>query len=78
MKTPPIHGKKVFIYSNYIIKKLIEIFLFFCIKGGKKCPSCGQRVYHDKWGLSDRLAEARWAHQEARMRELAEVEDFFN
>lgn len=46
--------------------------------GGKKCPACGQRVYHDKWGLSDKLAEDRWAHQQARARELAEVADFFN
>lgn len=45
--------------------------------GGKKCPTCGQRVYHEKWGLSDRLAEDRWAHQQARDRELAEVADFF-
>lgn len=53
-------------------------FLSTFLLGGKKCPSCGQRVYHDKWGLSDKLAEARWAHQQARSRELAEVEDFFN
>lgn len=45
--------------------------------GGKKCPTCGQRVYHDKWGLTDKLAEDRWAHQQARARELAEVADFF-
>lgn len=86
MKTPPFHGKKKhFIFNRF--------FTFFCIskesirtknkvtfvfQGGKKCPGCGQRVYHDKWGLTDRLAEARWAHQQARARELAEVEDFFN
>ncbi|KAK0176771.1 hypothetical protein PV328_000876 [Microctonus aethiopoides] len=45
--------------------------------GGKKCPECGNRVYHDKWGLSDKLAEDRWAHEQARARELAEVADFF-
>ncbi|XP_046142863.1 uncharacterized protein LOC114873756 isoform X2 [Osmia bicornis bicornis] len=46
--------------------------------GGKKCPTCKQRIYHEKWGLTDKLAEARWAHQQARARELAEVADFFN
>ncbi|XP_076249444.1 uncharacterized protein LOC143188851 isoform X2 [Calliopsis andreniformis] len=46
--------------------------------GGKKCPTCGKRIYHEKWGLSDKLAEERWAHQQARDRELAEVADFFN
>lgn len=59
-------------------KKKIPLFFVYFLLGGKKCPSCGQRVYHDKWGLSDKLAEARWAHQQARVRELAEVEDFFS
>lgn len=56
---------------------VINIILYFII-GGKKCPTCGQRIYHEKWGVSDKLAEERWAHQQARARELAEVEDFFN
>lgn len=47
-------------------------------QGGKKCPSCGQRIYHDKWRVSERLAEDRWAHEQARERELEEVADFFN
>lgn len=46
--------------------------------GGKKCLACGQRVYHEKWGVSDKLAEDRWAHEQARARELGEVADFFN
>ncbi|XP_077870114.1 uncharacterized protein LOC100372397 [Saccoglossus kowalevskii] len=44
--------------------------------GGKKCPGCKQRIYHDKWNITPRLAEERWAHQEAKRRELAEVVDF--
>ncbi|KFM61994.1 hypothetical protein X975_01440, partial [Stegodyphus mimosarum] len=32
--------------------------------GGKKCPSCKQRIYHDKWKITPKLAEDRWAHQE--------------
>lgn len=47
-------------------------------QGGKKCPACGQRIYHDKWTVSEKLAEDRWAHQQARERELEEVVDFFN
>ncbi|GJQ74975.1 hypothetical protein Trydic_g9600 [Trypoxylus dichotomus] len=45
--------------------------------GNKKCHSCSSRISHHKWTLSDRLAEERWAHEQARERELAEVEDFF-
>ena len=48
----------------------------YSFTGGKECPACGQRIYHDKWGVSEKLAEDRWAHQQARARELAEVEDF--
>jgi hypothetical protein len=44
--------------------------------GGKKCMDCGKRIYHSKWTVSPELAEARWAHQEARRRELDEVVDF--
>ncbi|ETN61436.1 hypothetical protein AND_006905 [Anopheles darlingi] len=38
---------------------------------------CGQRVTHDRWGLNNvKSAEAKWAHQQARIRELEEVIDF--
>ncbi|XP_064617730.1 LOW QUALITY PROTEIN: uncharacterized protein LOC135481891 [Liolophura sinensis] len=45
-------------------------------KGGKKCPSCEYRIFHHQWNVSPELAEARWAHKEARKRELDEVMDF--
>lgn len=45
--------------------------------GNKTCSICGEKIYHHKWGLTDKLAENRWAHEQARERELAEVEDFF-
>lgn len=45
--------------------------------GNKRCSVCNQRIYHDKWALTDKLAEDRWAHEQARQRELAEVTDFF-
>ena len=28
--------------------------------GGKKCPGCGNRIYHEKWKVTPELAEARW------------------
>lgn len=46
--------------------------------GNKKCKACGARIYHFKWSLSDQLAEERWAHEQARERELQEVTEFFN
>lgn len=48
------------------------------LSDGKKCPSCELKIYHDKWRVTDKLAEDRWAHQQARERELEEVTDFFN
>jgi len=46
--------------------------------GGKKCPTRGELVCHDNWRLSERLAEDRWAHEQAKDRELQDVTDFFN
>jgi len=40
--------------------------------------SCGTRIYHDKWTISPRLAEDRWAHKEAKKRELDDVIDAFS
>lgn len=37
---------------------------------------CGIRISHDRWALNVKLAEARWAQQQARERELEEVKDF--
>ena len=46
--------------------------------GGKKCPKCGKRIYHEKWNISPELAEQRWAQKEARKREIEEVTDFLD
>ncbi|XP_032237726.2 uncharacterized protein LOC116618309 [Nematostella vectensis] len=46
--------------------------------GGKKCPACGKVIYHDRWKVTPKLAEQRWAHKEAKNRELTEVQDFLN
>ncbi|KAL6432094.1 hypothetical protein ACFW04_006664 [Cataglyphis niger] len=72
------HAERLYCGHLFHLKCLVTYMKTPPFHGGKKCPSCGQRVYHDKWGLSDKLAEARWAHQQARVRELAEVEDFFS
>lgn len=45
-------------------------------QGGKKCPACKQRIYHERWKITPKLAEERWAHHEAKKRELSEVVDF--
>ncbi|KAL0128232.1 hypothetical protein PUN28_003468 [Cardiocondyla obscurior] len=73
-----LHAERLYCGHLFHLKCLVTYMKTPPFHGGKKCPSCGKRVYHDKWGLSDKLAEARWAHQEARMRELAEVEEFFS
>ena len=28
-------------------------------EGGKLCPGCRQRIYHEKWRVTPELAEAR-------------------
>ena len=44
--------------------------------GVKKCHTCKQSIYHEKWKVTPELAEARWAHEQAKDRELGEVVDF--
>lgn len=44
--------------------------------GTESFLSCNIRLSHDRWGLNVKLAEARWAQQQARVRELEEVIDF--
>ena len=69
MKTPPFTGLDTAV-------KVYRPLIFFIVLGGKKCPKCGKRIFHEKWKLPPQLAEQRWAHQEARKREIAEVADF--
>jgi acetyl-CoA carboxylase beta subunit len=42
----------------------------------KKCPACKSVIYHEKWNITPKVAEDRWAHKEAKQRELEEVVDF--
>lgn len=45
--------------------------------GNKKCVKCGDKIHHYKWSITDKMAETRWAHEQARERELQEVTEFF-
>merc|ERR1712059_44862 len=47
-------------------------------EGGKKCPGCNNRIYHEKWKVTPELAEARWASEQAKARELGDVVEFVN
>jgi hypothetical protein len=77
IKTPPFKGN-----SAVMILPLftISVSVSGLSVGGKICPApqCGKRIYHDKWVTTKnvRLAEERWAHEEAKKRELSEVVDF--
>ncbi|XP_017893319.1 uncharacterized protein LOC108632940 [Ceratina calcarata] len=77
-ETADMHVERLYCGHLFHLQCLVKYMKTPPFHGGKKCPTCKQRIYHEKWGVSDRLAEARWAHQQARARELAEVEDFFN
>ena len=59
------------------IMKAYKLPIFcFVFPGGKKCKACSQRIFHEKWKVTPELAEARWAHEQAKNRELGEVVDF--
>lgn len=61
------------LFHLYCLKKYLKTPPF---ADGKNCPDCGKQIFHEKWRISPQLAEARWAHKQARQRELAEVMDF--
>ncbi|XP_046824944.1 uncharacterized protein LOC124426838 [Vespa crabro] len=71
-----LHVERLYCSHLFHLQCLLKFMKTPPFHGGKKCPTCGQRIYHDKWGVSDKLAEDRWAHEQARARELAEVADF--
>ncbi|XP_035825482.1 uncharacterized protein LOC101862840 [Aplysia californica] len=62
-----------------------HLFHFICLNrhmktppftGGKLCPGCGKQIFHEKWKISAEVMENRWAHKQAKQRELEEVVDF--
>lgn len=50
--------------------------LFSTCFSDKKCPACKNVIYHEKWNITAKVAEDRWAHKQAKQRELEEVVDF--
>ncbi|XP_067124697.1 uncharacterized protein [Centruroides vittatus] len=76
--TNDLHIERVYcdhLFHNGCLNRFMKTPPF---QGGKKCPGCKQRIYHEKWKVTPQLAEARWAHHEAKKRELGEVVEFFN
>ncbi|XP_076444914.1 uncharacterized protein LOC143282914 [Babylonia areolata] len=43
---------------------------------GKFCPVDKKQIFHEKWQTSASVMEQRWAHKQAKQRELEEVMDF--
>ncbi|XP_071791806.1 uncharacterized protein [Asterias amurensis] len=75
----PMHGRHVeWMYCGHLFHHgcLDDYMTTPPFTGGKKCPKCGKRLYHNKWNVTPKLAEDRWAHHQARQRELEEVTDF--
>eukprot|EP00118_Oscarella_pearsei_P004439 m.19008 g.19008 ORF g.19008 m.19008 type:complete len:334 (+) comp27771_c0_seq5:312-1313(+) len=75
-----LHVERIYCGHFYHYKCLDKYLQTPPFKGGKLCAKagCGRRIFHDKWKASrdPKLAEDRWAHQEAKKRELNEVIDF--
>ncbi|XP_069703326.1 uncharacterized protein [Periplaneta americana] len=70
------HVERVYCSHLFHLQCLITYMKTPPFQGGKKCPKCGQQIFHDKWRVSEKVAEDRWAHQQARERELREVTEF--
>ncbi|KAK9501997.1 hypothetical protein O3M35_012611 [Rhynocoris fuscipes] len=73
-----LHVERMYCNHLFHLSCLIGYMKTPPFQGGKKCPTCGQKIYHEKWRVGEKLAEDRWAHQQARQRELDEVTDFFS
>ncbi|KAL8575354.1 hypothetical protein ACOMHN_048647 [Nucella lapillus] len=43
---------------------------------GKFCPADKKQIFHERWQTSASVMEQRWAHKQAKQRELEEVMDF--
>ncbi|XP_076035708.1 uncharacterized protein LOC143021827 [Oratosquilla oratoria] len=77
-ESSPKHVERILcghIYHNACLDKYIKTPPF---QGGKKCHTCGQQIFHEKWKITQKLAEERWAHKQAKQRELDEVVDFLS
>ncbi|CAL8082990.1 unnamed protein product [Orchesella dallaii] len=72
------HVERLYCGHIFHLKCLVKYMKTPPFQGGKKCPSCGERIFHEKYKVPPELEEARWAHKQARQRELDEVTDFFS
>ncbi|XP_037081448.1 uncharacterized protein LOC119102203 [Pollicipes pollicipes] len=73
-----LHVERVYCGHLYHFGCLVQYMKTPPFDGGKKCEFCGKRIFHDKYKVSPQLAEARWAQEQARERELGEVIDFLS
>jgi len=71
-----MHVERVYCGHAYHHDCLILYMKTPPFEGGKKCLGCGQRIYHEKWKVTPELAEARWANEQAKKRELGDVVEF--
>ena len=71
-----MEGKRENVFTLLTIKFVLKAFPISLHIGVKKCHTCKQSIYHEKWKVTPELAEARWAHEQAKNRELGEVVDF--
>ena len=64
-----------------------HIFHFGCLHAlintppfneNKKCPVCKLTIYHERWKETPQVLADRWAHKQAKQRELEEVIDFLS
>ena len=53
------HVERVYCGHGYHHDCLILYLKTPPFEGGKKCPGCGKRIYHEKWRVTPELAEAR-------------------
>jgi len=73
-----LHVERVYCGHLYHFGCLLQYMKTPPFDGGKKCLLCARRIFHDKYKVSPQLAEARWAQEQARERELGEVIDFLS
>ncbi|XP_073969068.1 uncharacterized protein isoform X2 [Rhodnius prolixus] len=71
-ETNSLHVERMYCNHLFHLNCLLVYMKTPPFQGGKKCPTCGQKIYHEKWRIGEKLAEERWAHQQARQRELDE------
>uniref|UniRef100_A0A0P4VWB3 RWD domain-containing protein n=1 Tax=Scylla olivacea TaxID=85551 RepID=A0A0P4VWB3_SCYOL len=73
-----LHVERVYCGHIYHYKCLDTYIKTPPFQKGKMCHTCGSRIFHDKWKLTAETVEARWAHKQAKQRELDEVVDFLS